>query len=303
MRYLSLRRFLFLMAVGYLTLMSGCARPTTAVPFVPVVEEARSEVNNDKKLENLPLETLLDNGRTHLRQNNLPLAQLYLFKALTKTSDNVELYQLLGELFMKKNQLDKAKSAFAEVLKLNSEDPSALLGLGKIYRLQGDCIEADHYLQQAQQDNPDVLTEMAICHDTLAQSAQAETLYRKVVELRPRNSSALNNLGFHYLIHGAYPQAIDALLTGAKLKPDDRLIKNNLGAAYILNGDEARGLSLFENSNGEAAAYNNVGYIYMVQNQRQKAEAAFVKALELSPSYYVKAAKNLASLRWLPANP
>ena len=104
------------------------------------------------------------------------------------------------------------------------------------------------------------------------------------------------------MIHGAYPQAIDAFLEGSKLKREDRLIKNNLAAAYILNGNEARGLSLFASSIGQAGAYNNVGYIYMVQNRLQKAEAAFVKALELSPSYYVKAANNLDYLKSLAAN-
>ena len=103
------------------------------------------------------------------------------------------------------------------------------------------------------------------------------------------------------MIHGAYPQAIDAFLTGTKLKRDDRRIKNNLAAAYILNGDEPQGLSLFSNNIGQAGAYNNVGYIYMTQNRFKKAEAAFVKALELNPSYYRKAALNLDYLKSLSA--
>ncbi len=304
MRYKFLQSLVLLSLLGCLILLSGCAPRTRIVAAHPVLEKKTAEVDSAKKLENLPVEVLLDKGRAYLEQENLPLAQLHLFKALTKASDNIELYQLLGELFMKKNQLDKAATAFAEELKLSKESQSALLGLGKIYRLKGDYVEASSYLALAQQlapDNPEVLTEMAICQDSLEQSAQAEELYLRVVELRPLNPSSFNNLGFHYLIQGAYSQAIDAFLTGARLKPEDRLIKSNLAAAYILNGDETRGLSLFENSIGAAGAYNNVGYIYMVQKRWQRAEAAFVKALELSPSYYVKAAKNLDSLRRISA--
>ena len=304
MRYRTLQVFFLLFTAIGLLLMSGCAPRTRIVAAHPVLEKKTTEVDPAKKLENLPVEVLIDKGRAYLEQENLPLAQLHLVKALTKSSDNIELYQLLGELFVKQNQLDKAKTAYAEVLKLSSGNPSALLGLGKVYRSEGDCVEAGNYLQQAQQlapDNPEVLTEMAICQDTLAQSPQAEELYLRATELRPLNPSSFNNLGFHYLIQGAYPQAIDAFLTGARLKPEDRLIKNNLAAAYILNGDEVRGLSLFENSIGAAGAYNNVGYIYMVQNRWQRAETAFVKAMELSPSYYVKAAKNLDYLKRISA--
>ncbi len=304
MRYLTLQVFILLSAAIGLLLMSGCAPRTRIVAAQPGLEKKTAEVDTAKRLENLPVEVLLDKGRTYLEQQNLPLAQLHLFKALTKAPGNIELYQLLGELFVQKNQWGKAKTAFAEVLKLSPDDPSALFGLGKVYRLEGDCAEAGNYLQLARHltpDNPDVLTEMAICHDSLEQSAQAEEFYLRVAELRPMNPSSFNNLGFHYLIQGAYPQAIDAFLTGSRLRPEDRLIKNNLAAAYILNGDEGRGLSLFENSIGQAGAYNNAGYIYMVQNRWQRAEAAFVKALELSPSYYVKAAKNLDYLRRISA--
>ncbi len=300
MRYLPLQVFILLSAAIGLFLMSGCAPRTRIVATQPVLGKKTVEVDTAKRLENLPVEVLLDKGRTYLEQKNLPLAQLHLFKAMTKAPGNIELYQLLGELFVQKKQFEKSRTAFAEVLKLSPGNSPALLGLGKVYRLEGDCAEAVNYLQQARHltpNNPDVLTEMAICHDTLEQSAQAEELYLRVAELRSANPSSFNNLGFHYLIQGDYPQAIAAFLTGARLRPEDRLITNNLAAAYILNGDEGRGLSLFENSIGQAGAYNNVGYIYMVQNRWQEAEAAFIKSLELNPSYYVKAAKNLDYLR------
>jgi len=305
MRYLSLQGVFLLCALSSLVLTSGCAKQPRAVAFVPLAEQNLVEVDTDQKMENLSLETLISKGRIYLEQENLPLAHLHLSKALTKTSENVELYQLMGELFMKQNQLDKAKTTFSKVHELSPQNQPALLGLGKIYRLEGDCAKAENYLQQARYltpNNPDVLTELAICYDALEQRAKAEKYYLWVVNLQPVNPSSFNNLGFHYLIHGAYPQAIKAFLAGTKWKREDRLIKNNLAAAYILNGDEAQGLSLFTNSIGQAGAYNNVGYIYMVQNRLQEAETAFAKALELSPRYYVKAANNLYYLKSLSAH-
>jgi len=303
MRVGSLPMLYALIAAGFLFL-GGCAPQPKMVAFKPMTSEISTEENATEKLADMSLETLLSKGSTYLAEGDLPLARLHLFKALTLAPDNIKVYQGLGELFLKMNQLKKAQTAYAEILKINPENEIALFGLGKAYRLEGDCVAAGNYLQQAEKlspDNPDVLTEMAICYDKLEQSAQAEELYLRVAELQPVNPSSFNNLGFHYLIEGVYQPAIDAFLTGERFKPEDRRIRNNLAAAYILNGDEAQGLARFESSIGKAGAFNNVGYIYMVQNRWSKAEEAFVKALELNPSYYVKAAKNLDYLRRLSA--
>lgn len=83
--------------------------------------------------------------------------------------------------------------------------------------------------------------------------------------------------------------------------PQDKRIKNNLASAYILSGNERQGLAFFENTVGQAGAYNNLGYIYLVQKDYKNAEKAFTKALELSPSYYIKAGKNLDYIKALNA--
>ncbi|MCK4621476.1 MAG: tetratricopeptide repeat protein [Desulfuromonadales bacterium] len=305
MKYLSLQMLIMLSLASGFLLLGGCAPKTRVVAFTPHSEEISTAEDADKKLENMPLETLISKGISYLEQDNFSLAQLHLLKALTLDPNNVEIYEHLGELFLKMEELDKAQIAFAAVLESNPDDLQALIGMGKINRLKGDCIEAVKSLVQAQEgapENPEVLTELAICYDTLDRGAPVEKLYLRVTELLPGSPSSFNNLGFHYLIQGDYAQAIAALLTAKKLKPEDRLIKNNLAAAYILSGEESRGLALFENSIGQAGAFNNVGYVYMIQNKWQKAEAAFVKALEFSPRYYVKAAKNLDYLRTLLAN-
>ena len=66
-----------------------------------------------------------------------------------------------------------------------------------------------------------------------------------------------------------------------------------------MSGNEGQGLALFENTVGQAGAYNNVGYIYIIQKKWDNAEKAFARALELSPNYYVKSGKNLKYLNFL----
>jgi Flp pilus assembly protein TadD len=305
MKYLSLHLLVTLTLSSLLLLSGGCARQARTVAFAPISETGQSDQDTAGKLENMPLETLVGKGINYLEQGNFSLARLHLLKALTLDRDNVEIYGHLGELFLKMEKKEKALTAFAAVLKSRPDNVPALLGIGKLNRLKGDFSAAEEYLMRAQAVAPEdheVLTELAICYDSSGQEALAEMLYLRVTELQPGNHSSFNNLGFHYLIQGTYPQAIAALLNARKLKLEDRVNTNNLAAAYILSGDNSRGLALFENSIGKAGAMNNVGYIHMIRNEWWKAEAAFKQALELSPRYYVKAARNLDYLRNLLAS-
>jgi tetratricopeptide (TPR) repeat protein len=52
-------------------------------------------------------------------------------------------------------------------------------------------------------------------------------------------------------------------------------------------------LEAFRKGGGEAAAYNNIGYIYMTDGKYEEAIKTLEKAIEIRPSFYVKANENL----------
>jgi tetratricopeptide (TPR) repeat protein len=58
-------------------------------------------------------------------------------------------------------------------------------------------------------------------------------------------------------------------------------------------GKYGEALELFKKSGNEAEAYNNLGYIYLLEGKNKEAIVAFEKALDLSPGFYVKAYENL----------
>ncbi len=200
--------------------------------------------------------------------------------------------------------LEQARQDYLKVLAMDDTDKTSLLGLGRICRIQGDHDLAESYLRRALLDSPwdpEILTEMAINYDSTGKNTIAEPLYLQVIKLQPDNASALNNLGFNRILQGQYPAAIDTLLKAYSINSGDKVIQNNLAAAYILNGEESMALDLFESSLGQAAAFNNIGYIYMTQENWAAAEQAFARAMEISPSYYPKAKKNLGYMKSLHA--
>jgi tetratricopeptide (TPR) repeat protein len=52
-------------------------------------------------------------------------------------------------------------------------------------------------------------------------------------------------------------------------------------------------LEVFKKNGDEAAAYNNLGYVFMIEGKNEKAIEAFEKALEIKPGFYTKAYENL----------
>jgi tetratricopeptide (TPR) repeat protein len=56
-------------------------------------------------------------------------------------------------------------------------------------------------------------------------------------------------------------------------------------------------LNIFEKAGDRAAVYNNLGCIYMEHDRYREAEVAFKKAIEINPSFYEKANRNLEMAR------
>jgi len=109
----------------------------------------------------------------------------------------------------------------------------------------------------------------------------------------PENISLLNNLGYSYYLNGQYEPAVQPLRTALSLYPNYRQAHNNLGLVYGMMGRYEESLKEFKKGGEEAPAYNNIGYIYYLQGKYPEAIRYFNKALELRPSLYVTAHKNL----------
>ncbi|PLX86945.1 MAG: hypothetical protein C0619_15930 [Desulfuromonas sp.] len=294
-----------LLYAAFLVCAGGCAQKTRAVAFTPQVEEHAAEASDENRLDNLPVETLVARGEQYRAQRKLSLAKLHYLQALKLEPESVPIYISLGTVLLEMGQVSQASTAFADALALDPDSFAALAGTAKVKRFEGQYREAEKLFQQAlliEPDNVAALTELAICYDVDGRYQQAETLYRQVIKQNPELASGFNNLGFNLLLQGDYTQAIEAFQGALARTPENVRARNNLAAAHILAGDEVKGLSMFKDTMGQAKAYNNVGFIYLVQKHWDKAEKAFSKALELSPDYYVKAGKNLDYLKTLIAD-
>jgi Flp pilus assembly protein TadD len=264
------------------------------------LDAIQAQPDTEKSLENLAPDKLLQEGKRYLELGNPGIAKLHFAMALKKKPMSAEAFFGLGKAFLLEGEMQKAKEVFNQALVVDPGHRASLLAIAKICRGESKYDEALTFFNKAvtlYPKDPEILTELAITYDGAGKEHEAEPLYLKVVELIPQQASAYNNLGFNYLLQKKYVQAITAFNHARQLEytPNQRTL-NNLAMAYIHNGEDVKAVNLLKQTVGKAGAYNNLGYIYMLQGQCDRAKKAFQNALDLNPLYYIRANSNLERL-------
>ena len=263
-------------------------------------ELAAQEPKTDgKTLETLSVAELVSKGNTESPHGNQQLARMYYAMAIKKDPESVKALAGMGSLLLRHGSLGSAQKAYQQILNIDPDNRTALVALARIDRIQGRTDRAIELLNQALEGvdgDAELLNELAMTYDAVGQSQPAALLYEQVVSLRPESAAGHNNQGFNFMLQEDYQGAITAFRQALTLEPANAYAQNNLAAAFALNGQEERALRLFSSTENKAVAYNNLGYLYMTSGKLDKAEAAFKTALELKPSFYVKAQENLDQL-------
>lgn len=118
--------------------------------------------------------------------------------------------------------------------------------------------------------------------------AQAETAFKRALEMEPGNPDYLANLGVTYYSLARFDDAIKTYQQALQKTPDDAQINYLLGAAYLQLGrlDEAEKVLLHANEADPnlGEPYYGLGVLYKLRNDRAKAIAAFEKFLQIGPS-------------------
>jgi Flp pilus assembly protein TadD len=117
--------------------------------------------------------------------------------------------------------------------------------------------------------------------------------YEKAIALQPGSSLLFNNLGMSRYLKGDYKGSAEAYSRAIQLDVNNRRAYNNLGLVLYKLGHDEDALLAFKHGGDEAAAYNNMGCLYLADKKYDKAKAAFEKALGMRPNYFAKARENL----------
>lgn len=284
-------------------LLAGCAQTQNA-PSGSRTIGADDMVSSEQSAEQggfaqKRTEELISAGFSYVSTGHLPLAKLHFATVLKRESDNLWAHIGLGEIsYLSANYRD-ALNSFQNANAIDKRNLTAILGQVKSMRRQNNLDGAVEQLKQAREFAPEdtrITTELAITYDLQGRDDLAGELFNEVSRKTPDQASALNNLGVDQIFNKQYREAIASLKQALQLQPDDGQVNNNMAMALALAGEEGQALTLFTKTVGEAAAWNNLGYLYMIQGRLDDAERALHRAQDLNPKYYPKAEENLEHL-------
>ncbi|MER1968804.1 tetratricopeptide repeat protein [Castellaniella sp. GW247-6E4] len=164
------------------------------------------------------------------------------------------------------------------------------LTLASIYRDAGRSDEAVQILRAADRDMPDaaeIKYDLAMLLERQGQTAEFETLMRRVIELDPDNANAYNSLGYTYADQARNLDEAQGLLERAlDLEPDNPYILDSVGWYLFRIKDYEAALEYLRRSYDKLPAADvaaHLGEVLWVLNRPQEARGIWVEGRRQDP--------------------
>jgi arylsulfatase A-like enzyme/predicted negative regulator of RcsB-dependent stress response len=158
-------------------------------------------------------------------------------------------YDRLAFILKASGQLSEAIALVDEAARKGYADAALLRTLASMHRDVGNLARSAAILEPLVEKNadssvdPQTLDALAQTYALMGRGADAEALFRRVLNASPSAASTWTNLGALYLTQKRDAEAIDALSRAVAINPTLAGAHNALGVAYIRRGDRQRAVA------------------------------------------------------------
>ena len=300
MPYCVRRVFFCLAFVTIGTLLDGCMSESMTIrPRSAGMYEDKSALVHEVQDTTTDAPSAMKRADQFLQQGNKDEALYYYVKALEFDHKNKDALEKIGEIHAGKGNYEPARVAYQLALKLDPKNATALEGLGLIQLNTGSQAEAKQSLTAAVAIDPNLWRArngLGLIADKNGDYLHASQYYESALKTKPKMPMLMNNLGYSHYLSGDWQGAMQMFAAVSRLDAKYDPAWLNLGLVHARLGNEAAALQAFRHVLNEADAYNNLGYIYMMDKKTPPAYQCFEKAISLSPTYHTLANENLKRL-------
>jgi tetratricopeptide (TPR) repeat protein len=202
------------------------------------------------------------------------------------------LLTLLGDAYLRKENLNKAEESYLLALKEDGTDADAMLGLASIYQSRGDANTTILYLGRVKgmiSDSPDLLYRFAVIAGDSQLGGDAIIALKRAIELRPGEPSYYFVLGVIWLTKPDLQEAEQVFRQFLRLRPGHAQGQMYLGYTLLKQKIYPEAREWLEKSIQKDAATPEtlyyLGLIAQEQNEDQRAVRLFEQSVQLSPSF------------------
>ena len=275
---------------------TGSLYPVDVVAGSPSGEQATTFNSNSPSALSDYVRSILKISQENSVAAEQALKQLYvrrpdlaaLSSRASANAPDFEARRILAEAYMDEGLLPFAFQMYQEIQAIKPQDARAQIGVARVWDKWGDFDLAKRHAERAVFLDPgsaqalEVLGRIYLHRNELDPALSA---YLSALKIKPQDPSLLNNAGYIYLQRGDLLQA--RLYLEQAVAVDDSLVEahNNLGIALARLGDRQRALQEFMAVNEPAAAFNNLGVVYLGQKKWIEARDAFRRAIALDPKH------------------
>lgn len=297
----AMRRVVFCLAfVNTGTLLVGCGSESMTIkPRMSGLYEDKSALVHDMQDITVDASSAMNRADQFLHQGNKDEALYYYVRALEFDDQNKEALEKIGEIHAEKGNYTPAEAAYQMALKLDPKNAAALEGLGLVQLNTGKQAEAKQSLAAAVAIDPSLwraCNGLGLIADKHGDYAGASQYYENALKTKPNMPMLMNNLGYSKYLSGDLQGAMQLFDAASSLDAKYDSAWLNQGLVHARLGNDTAAIQAFMHVLDEADAYNNLGYIYMVNDKTPAADEYFQKAISLSPTYHRLANENLKRL-------
>jgi len=169
-------------------------------------------------------------------------AEAFVLDHMAKGFEDSQLYFLLGNLRVRRNDPEKAIPYFEKCLELNPRSASAHNGLAAVYlnrEAEGDLARAEEQLGAAAAINPTLMSlryNEAQLREKQGRLDEAADLYRQELEDAPKTYKALYNLSRVYRLMGREDDELETLKRTIEVEPEFPLAYFYLARIHLRRG-------------------------------------------------------------------
>jgi tol-pal system protein YbgF len=235
-------------------------------------------------------------GDKAMRKGEYDQAVFQYIKAMELGGGDASTLNKIGDIQNKMGNYANASQAYQLSLELESDNQHALEGLGIAQLRNRNYVEAKANLLHALSLEPDLWSAhnaLGTIADLQGDHTTAQNHYRQSLLMQPNSQEVINNYGYSLYLSGDWDAALVQFRKAININPEFKRAWYNTGLVYARQGKFDDALGAFDVVMNRPQAYNDIGYICMINGDYTLSETYFRKAIKLSSTFYKKAHDNL----------